>query len=64
MTHVSRGQRWVSRHDQSIVVTVQRKTATGLWAVTAPSDRVEELISAERLGAEYRLLDEQRATRR
>ena len=58
MTYVSQGQHWVSRHDPSIVVTVQRKTATGLWAVAAPSDRTEELISAERLDAEYRLLDE------
>lgn len=54
---MARGQQWESLHDPSIVVTIQSRSETGLWAVTAPGDRVHETISAERLVAEYRLID-------
>ena len=55
MIRVSSGQRWVSRHDPSIVITIHEKAPSGLWTCSAPSDRVSELISDERLTAQYRL---------
>jgi hypothetical protein len=57
-TWLARGQRWQSLHDPSIVVTLHNRSETGLWAISARGDRVHESISAERLAAEYRLIDE------
>lgn len=56
MIRVSSGQRWVSRHDPSIVVMIHGKAPSGLWSCSAPSDRATELISDERLLAQYRPL--------
>jgi hypothetical protein len=50
---VSCGQRWRSRRDHSIVVTVLGRSECGLWSIMAPTDRAEELISEGRLGSDY-----------
>lgn len=54
---VAQGQRWQSRFDASIVVTVQGRVGDGRWVISAPGDRVDSLITADRLDAGYWLTD-------
>lgn len=48
----------MSRHDPSIVVTIHGRAPSGLWNCSAPSDRVTELISEERLVSDFRPVED------